>query len=184
MKKILCLVLAAAFLLTATACGSKKNAPGTIKDDKSLQEVLDAVDTKFKEKYGGEYGAIAMKMSIDNQYLSDFADLDASAYDEYAGAVSMSMTNSDALFAVKAKEGKVDVVQQALEKRLADLVAQYEFYNVNGSYDRAKSGEVYIKGNYVFLIVVGYMTGQELEAPDFSQDVQLTKETIDGMFNA
>lgn len=185
MKRILSLMLACAFLLTAAACGSQKNAAGTIKDNKSLQDVLDAVDAKFNEKYGGDYGAIAMKMPIDDQYLSDFVDLDASAYDEYKGAVSMSMTNSDAFFAVKAKEGKVDVVRQALEKRLSDLIAQYEFYNVNGSYDRAKAGEVYVKGNYVFLIVVGHMTGQEQGTPpDFGQDVQMTKETIDSMFNA
>lgn len=184
MKRLLLLVLAVAFLFTATGCGGQKNASGTIKDDKSLQDVLDAVDAKFNEKYGDDYGAIAMKMTIDDQYLSDFVDLDASAYDEYAGGVSMSMTNSDALFAVKAKEDKVDVVQQALEKRLSDLVAQYEFYPVNGSYDRAKAGEVYVKGNYVFLIVVGVMPAQSDGTADFAADVQMTKETIDSMFNA
>lgn len=183
MKRILSLLLAVTFMLSVTACGNKKNAPGTIKDDKSLQDVLNAVDAKFNEKYAYEYGAIAMKMPVDDQYLADFVDLDTSAYDEYAGGVSMSMTNSDAFFAVKAKEGKVDVVKQALEKRLADLIAQYEFYPVNGSYDRAKAGEVYVKGNYVFLIVVGVMPQGEGEA-DFSGDVKLTKETIDSMFNA
>lgn len=184
MKRILSLVLAAAFMLSATACGSQKNASGTIKDDKSIQDVLDTVDAKFNEKYDYDYGAIAMKMPVDDKYLSDFVDLDTSAYDEYAGGVSMSMTNSDALFAVKAKEGKVDVVKQALEKRLADLTAQYEFYGVNGSYDRAKAGEVYVKGNYVFLIVVGILPSQSDESADFAADVQLTKDTIDSMFNA
>lgn len=184
MKRILSLVLAAAFMLSVAACGTQKDASGTIKDDQSIQDVLDAVDAKFKEKHGGDYGAVAMKMPIDDQYLSDFVDLDTTAYDEYAGAVSMSMTNSDALFAVKAKEGKADVVQQALEKRLSDLIAQYEFYPVNGSYDRAKAGEVYIKGNYVFLIVVGVLPAQSDGTADFDADVQMTKETIDGMFNA
>ncbi len=184
MKRILSLVLAFAFLLMATACGGQKNVSGTIKDDKSIQDVLDAVDVKFNEKYGGDNGAIAMKMPIDDQYLSDFVDLDASAYAEFAGTVSISMTNSDALFAVKAKEGKVDVVQQALEKRLSDLVAQYEAYPVNGSYDRAKAGEVYVKGNYVFLIVVGVLPAQSDGTADFDADVQMTKETIDSLFNA
>lgn len=184
MKRILSLLLAAAFMLSATACGGPKNAPGTIKEDKTLQDVLDAVDAKFNEKYDYEYGAIAMKMPVSDKYLSDFADLDASAYDEYAGGASVSMTNSDTLFAVKAKEGKVDVVKEALEKRLADLTAQYEFYGVNGSYDRAKAGEVYVKGNYVFLIVVGIMPTQDDVKADFAADVQMTKDTIDSMFNA
>ncbi|MFV0497744.1 MAG: DUF4358 domain-containing protein [Candidatus Fimivivens sp.] len=184
MKKVLSLFLAAVFMLSVTACGGQKNVSGTIKDDKSLQDVFDTIDAKFNEKYDYEYGAVTMKMPVDDKYLSDFADLDASAYDEYAGGVSMSMTNSDALFAVKAKEGKVEVVQQALEKRLADITAQYEFYGVNGSYDRAQAGEVYVKGNYVFLIIVGVMPSQSKGNADFAADVQLTKDTIDGMFNA
>ena len=187
MKKFVSLLLAVSMVLMVAACRNKKEAPGTIKEGKTPQEVLDTVHAKFNEKYGGDYGAVAMHMPIDEQYLSDFLELDNSAYDEFAGGVSMSMTNSDALFVVKAKEGKVDVVKQALEKRLFDLIAQYEFYPVNGSYDRARAGEVYVKGNYVFLIVVGIMPDQpdqQETTPDFSEDVKLAKDTIDSMFNA
>ncbi len=184
MKKILSLALAVVFLLTATACGSQKNAPGTIKDDKSLQDVLDAVDAKFNEKYEGDYGAVPMKMPIDDQYLADFAELDSTVYDEYAGAVAGIMLRSDALFAVKAKEDKVEAVQQALEKRLVDITAQFEFYPVSGSYDRAKAGEVYTKGNYVFLIIVGDFDPDVEGTAVYDADVQMTKETIDSMFNA
>ena len=184
MKKILSMVLAAALLLTITACDGKKDAPGTIKDGKSLQDVLDAVDVKFNEKYPGDYGAVPMRMPLDDQYLSDFAELDSSAYDEYAGSVAGIMLRSDALFAVKAKEGKVEAVQQALEKRLADIAAQFEFYNVSGSYDRAKAGEVYVKGNYVFLIIVGDFDPDAEGSAVYDADVQMTKEVIDGMFNA
>lgn len=184
MKKILSLVLVVVILLTATACGGKKNASGTIKDDKSLQDVLDAVDAKFNEKYPGDYGAVPMRMPIDDQYLSDFAELDSSVYDEYAGSVAGIMLRSDVLFAVKAKEGKVEAVQQALEKRLADITAQFEFYPVSGSYDRAQAGEVYVKGNYVFLIIVGDFDPDVEGTAIYDADVKMTKETIDSMFNA
>jgi len=183
MKKFFAVLLAAAMVITMVGCGGKKDASGTIKDDKTLADVMTAVDAKFAEKYGEGYGAVAMAAPIEEQYLADFMELDSSVYDEFAGDISMSMTNSDAFFAVKAKEGKVDVVKQALEKRLSDLIAQYEFYPVSGSFDRAKAGEVYVKGNYVFLIVVGVLENVEDESPDFSDDVKMVKETIDSMFN-
>ena len=125
-----------------------------------------------------------MKMPIDDQYLADFAELDSTVYDEYAGAVAGIMLRSDALFAVKAKEDKVEAVQQALEKRLVDITAQFEFYPVSGSYDRAKAGEVYTKGNYVFLIIVGDFDPDVEGTAVYDADVQMTKETIDSMFNA
>lgn len=184
MKKFLAIVLAGVMVLSFAACGGKKAAAGTIKDDKTLADVISAVDAKFAEKYGKDYGAVAMNMPIEEQYITDFLELDSSAYDEFAGGISMSMTNSDAFFALKAKEGKVEAVKQALEKRLADLVSQYEYYPVSGSFDRAKAGEVYVKGNYVFLIVVGIMNDDEMDTPDFSDDVKMTKETIDSMFNS
>lgn len=184
MKKILVLVLAAVLLLSVAACGDNKNAPGTIKDGKSLQDVLDAVDAKFNEKYPGDYGAVPMRMPIDEQYISDFMALDGTSYDEYAGSVAGVMLRSDALFAIKAKEGRVEAVRQAVEKQLSAITAQFEFYPVSGSYDRAKAGEAYVKGNYVFLIIVGASDPDVEGAGTYDADVQMTKETIDGMFNA
>ncbi len=185
MKRIFAAIFAALSVFSFAACSNKNDGPqpGTLKEGETLQSVLEAVDGKFAEKYGTDYSAVMMGMPIDDTYLSDFLALDSSTYDEYAGSVSMSMTNSDAFFVVKAKEGQLETVQQALDKRLSDIKAQYEFYPVNGSYDRAMAGEVYTKGNYVFLIVVGVMDDTAEETPDFSDDVQMTKETIDSFFN-
>ncbi len=184
MKKFVVLMLAMALLLTATACGGKKDASGTIKDGKSLQEVLDAVDAKFDEKYGAGQGAVPMRLPLDDQYIADFMELDSTSYDEYAGSFAGIILRSDALFAIKAKEGKVEAVEQAAKKRLADITAQFEFYPVSGSYDRAKAGEVYVKGNYVFLIIVGDFDPNAEDAAVYDADVQMTKEVIDSMFNA
>ena len=183
MKKILSVILAVAMVMSFAACGSKKNDPNTLKEGTTLADVMTAVDAKFAEKYGSDYTAVAMGMPIEEMYITDFLELDSSVYEEFAGSISMSMTNSDAFFVIKAKDGKAEQVQKAMEKRLADLVAQYEFYPVSGSFERAQAGEVYVKGNYVFLIVVGVLTDDNMDAPDFTADVVMTKETIDSMFN-
>lgn len=183
-RRMFALLMAVAMVAVLfTGCG-KKDEPNTIKDDKTLADVIVAVNDKFAETYGEGYTAVAMNMDIDGQYLSDFCQIDPANVEEIAGGVSMSMTNSDAFFAVKAKEGKAEEIAQAFQKRLDDLVAQYEFYPVSGSYERAQAGEVYTKGDYVFLIVVGVLENVEDESPDFSGDVQMTKEVIDSMFNA
>jgi len=183
MKKFISVILAVVMVMSFAACGSKKDNANTLKEGTTLADVIAAVDAKFAEKYGSDYTAVAMGMPIEEMYLNDFLELDSSTYEEFAGSISMSMTNSDAFFVIKAKDGKTEQVQKAMEKRLADLVAQYEFYPVSGSFERAKSGEVYVKGDYVFLIVVGALTDENMDAPDFSADVLMTKETIDSMFN-
>ena len=179
MKRIAVLFLAA--LLALAGC-SGGNTANTIKDDKTLADVIAAVDAKFAETYGEDCASVMMPMQIDSAYLTDFCGIDTADIEDFAGAVSMSMTNSDAFFGVKAKEGSADTVKAALEKRLGDIVAQYEIYPVNGSYERAQAGEVYQKGDYLFLIVVGIMTDMDA-APEFDKDVSMTKEVIDSMFN-
>lgn len=184
MKRIWTAAAAALMMLTlATGCFQKKDEPNTIKDGKKLTDVVSAVDQKFVEKYGSDAGVVVMGMDTDEMYLTDFAHLDMADVEDYAGRHSMSMTNSDTFIAVKAKDGKVDVVKEALEKRKQDLIAQYEQYPVNGSYERAQSGEIYVKGNYVFLIVVGMMPDDPDAPIDFSEDIALVKSTIDSMFN-
>lgn len=184
MKKILTFVLAVVMIASFAACGSKQPASGTLIEGKTIEDVFTAVDAKFAEKYGEGYGAVAMSTPIEEQFLADFMELDSSAYEEFAGSMSMSMTNSDAFFVIKAKEGKVEAVTQAVEKRIADLVTQYQYYPVNGSYDRAMAGEAYVKGNYVFCIVVGQFADMDEQTPNFEEDVQMTKQVIDSMFNA
>ncbi|MEG2174562.1 MAG: DUF4358 domain-containing protein [Oscillospiraceae bacterium] len=188
MKRFTALLLALSLgVLAVTAC-SKNASSGTAEikpiDGKSLSDVITAVDAKFAEKHGADYTAVAMGMPIDAQYITDFLGVNAADVEEYAGSVSMSMTNSDAFFGIKAKSDKVDILKAALDQRRQDLIAQYERYPVNGSYERAQAGEVYQKGNYLFLIVVGYMPDHDGAALDFAPDVTLVKQTIDSQFTA
>ncbi len=177
MKKTLAVLLAATMLLLP-ACGKKEEA-NTIRDDKSLSEVMDAVSAAYSEKYGEDVPIVMMPMEVDTQMLGDMCQLASEDVAETYGWIAASMTNSDAFFAVKAAEGKIDVVTEALAARIEALIAQYEFYPVNGSYDRAKAGKVYVKGDYAFLIAVG--TASE-DPSTYEQEVQFVMDTIDTMF--
>lgn len=181
MKKRLAAVLVVMMLVVG--CGQKDTgAPNTIKDGKKLADVVAAVDAKFAEKYGEGYGAVMMPNPIDDLYLKDMVGLNPELLSEKAGNAAMSMTNSDLLLAVKAKEGKIGEVTETLNKHKTNVEAQYEYYNVMGSYDRAKAGEVYVKGDYAFLLIVGPAPADD-SAPTFEEDVAMAKQAIDEMFH-
>lgn len=180
MKKIIAISLAIISILVI-GCGNQ-NTANTIKDNKKLSDVITAVDEAFATQYGEDYRAVAMGMPVDEEYLLDFCEIDSANVDDFSGFVSMSMTNSDTFFGIKAKSQKAEAIKTSLEKRLEDIQNQYEMYNVNGSFDRAKAGEVYQKGDYLFLIVVGVMD-TEHGVQNFANDVTLAKTTIDSMFN-
>jgi len=187
MKKILLICMAV--LLVFAGC-SNKGEPNTIKDGKSLQDVIDAVDLKFKEKYDpddeAEYDvkSVPNGVAIDQQRLSDFFDIAPEDVAEMAGWYSMMILNSHTFIGIRATDGKIDNVLKGLEKYKTDLANQYEFYNVNGSYNRVLDGEIYQKGDYAFLIIVGLSSGKGEDITyDFVGDVAMTKATIDEMFH-
>ena len=183
MKKVLSVILAVFLIAAVTACSQEKG-PNTIKDGKKLQDVIAAVDERFSEQYGDGYRAVMMPMEVDELYLTDFVSIDITLLDEFAGAVSMSMTNSDAFFGLKIKEGNMESIKAAIEKYREDLIAQYERYPVNGSFERAKTSVIYQKGDYLFFIGVGIMpSNPQVESLDFSGDVAMVKTAIDSMFN-
>lgn len=181
MKKLITLALIS--MIAFAGCSSTpENIENTLKEDATLESIYTAVDAKFKETHGEDFGVVPMEMPVDKVYLSDFAGIDETMVEEVFGNTAGSMTNSDTFFGVKAVEGQTDAVKAGLEKRIKDIEAQFEMYPVSGSYDRALAGEVYQKGDYLFLIVVGFLE-MDVEVVDFSGDVAMTKEIIDSMFN-
>jgi hypothetical protein len=179
MKKILSLALA--FMLLLTACGSKSDA-NTPKDGKSLADVLSEVESEFCEKFGVEQ-MLVMPTDIDTQYLSDMVGLSTDDIEESAGQIALTMTNSDAFFAVKAKDEKTETVTEAFSSYLKSLVAQYERYSVCNSYERAQAGRVYVKGDYVFFIVVGMTPDDDESTEIYPEQVQFVMDCIDSKFN-
>lgn len=156
-------------------CSGKK----TLKEGTTLQQISETIDKEF-----GEYGAVTgMPAEIDDQILTEAFHVNKDDVEEYYGRMAMSMTNSGALVLVKAKADKVESVKASLEQKKKDLEAQFEMYNVNGSYQRAKDSEVYVVGDYVFFLCVGIMPDEIGETePTFEGDVAKAKEIIDGFF--
>lgn len=178
-KRLMLLHLILAICLTG--CILKKQ-PNTIVDKQSLNDVMKAVDSAFSEKYGADIHVVFMKTPVNKRYLEDFIGVIPQQYEEYAGYVSYSVTNSDALIAVKAIEGNEAEIVSGFEKRIQDLKNQYEMFPVNNSLKRAQTAKVLQLGSYIFLIVVGIDTQNSQSTESYVSDVMLAEQIIKSMF--
>jgi len=161
--------LAIIMLLTvASGCTTKKQV--VIKKDTTLQNIVDKVAEEFGDFY------VQMPSKLDATTLKDLFNIDPAIVDEYAGDFAMTMTSADNFVAIKAKEGKVEEVKQALENRRAQVQQTFEQY-LPGPLQVAKAGKVIVKGNYVFLIMIG----NPEKGPE--KDVARAEEIINSYFS-
>ena len=141
LKKTICCLMAAMLLLTSAACGSKAPAAPTLKEGVTLQSIVDTL----AEKYG-----FTMPAELDDSILKDFLGIDPEDVEEYTGYITMVNISTDNLIAIKAKEGKVEMVQKKLEERQDAQAKEFEQY-LQDQYQKVTAGKVIVIGDYVFL---------------------------------
>lgn len=161
--------LAMAMLLGVSAgCTEKKLA---MKDNNTtLQHIVDKVAEEFGDFY------VQMPSKLSDETLKDIYSIEPGSVEEYAGDFAMTMTSADNFVAIKAKEGKAEEVKQALENRRAQVQQTFEQY-LPGPLVVAKAGKVLVKGDYVFLIMLGD------PEKDPAKDVERAEEIINSFFN-
>ena len=151
MKKLLTILSIAVCCITfLSACGSKDgkspsgSASAELKEGQSLQAIIDRIDTEV---------GISMPSDVDDNVLTDICYIPMDAED-YAGKITFVNVSSDNVIAVKAKEGQIDTVKAGLTKRLEDVQESFEQY-LPEQYEKAKKGQILIKGNYAFFLIIG-----------------------------
>ncbi len=184
MKKLLSTIIAIA-LTGAMFAGCNTAEPGVpqLKSGESLVSVFNAIEADFVATHGTD-GAPMMSMPapLDDTLMTDLIGFNLeSDVEEYHAVMAGMMPGFAEIIAVKAKEGKIDAVVEVLNNRKASLEAQYETYPVMGNYDRATNSEVYVKGNYAFLLAIG-AADQSGEGGTYAEDVAAAKAVIDSMF--
>ena len=147
MKKLVSLLLAAMLLLSAAACGEKEPAAPALKEGVTLQSIVDSISEEYE---------FSMPGALDETMLTDLLGISAEDVEEFAGNITMVMVSADNLIAVKAKEGKLEAVQNALEDRLAFVNQSFEQY-LPEQYAKAQAGKVFTVGDYAFLVIMGRM---------------------------
>lgn len=120
-----------------------------------LQSVLTAV----KEAYGENY---IPSMDFDAQMLSDFFGISEDMYEEFFAQGPMISAHIDTFIGVKAAEGQVDAVVDALEAYKTmqqDATMQYP-----SNMPKAMTAEVVTYDDYVFFVMLGTPSTEAEEA--------------------
>ena len=150
MKKLLTILsVAVCCIILLSACGSKDgktpsgSASPELKEGQSLQAIVDRIDTE-----------IGIAMPSDDSVLTDICYIPMDAVEAYAGKITFVNVSSDNVVAVKAKEGQIETVKAGLTKRLEDVQKSFEEY-LPEQYEKAKKGQVLVKGNYAFFLILG-----------------------------
>lgn len=143
-QKILAGLLAGLMLISLAGCGNKKGG-NTLKEGKTLQNMADQVVSEVGFEEPGD---------VDEQLLSSVYGIDMETVDTFAGKTCMSAISSDNFIAIKAKEGKADTVKKALEEKMEGIKADFKDY-VPAEKVKADAGKILVKGDYVFLIILG-----------------------------
>ena len=171
LKRIFSAALAAILLLAVTACGAPKEpAAPALKEGVTLKQVIDQVYENYP---------VAMAAEMDESVVTDLLGLSTADVEDYAGYITMVMVSSDNLIGIKAKEGKVETVQKALEARKEMVVQSFEQY-LPTELDKAKAGKVVTLGDYVFLIIV---SNADMDEEDVTAGITKAEELIRGNFD-
>lgn len=92
-------------------------------------------------------------MTIEEDMLGEMLGINADVYEEYFAEMPMISTNVDTLIIVKAKEGQVEAVEEALNAYREKLVNDTMQYPMNLGKIQASRIETF--GNYVCFVQLG-----------------------------
>lgn len=148
MKRFIALTLVAVMAVTLFAGCSKKNTDATTAAPKN-PEVKD-IWTKIEEKIGKDN--MPSLMDADAEMISTFYYVKAEDIESYAVKFPMMNVKAEEYFLAKVKDGKMDAVKEGIEKRKADLDAQWKQY-LPDQYELVKKAQTVINGNYILFAV-------------------------------
>lgn len=154
MKKavVLLMVFLSSFMLAA--CGKKDDSTSDGNDDNgnaafgeaSMEELKAAVVDVLGENYWPN-------TVVEEEMFSQIYGVTSDMYEEYFAESPMISVNVDTLIIVKAKEGKVSEVEDALNAYRDNLVNDTMQYPMNIS--KIQSSRIETFGNYVCFVQLG-----------------------------
>ena len=142
MKKLISLALAAALVLSLAACGGNKASSGP---DFQVQDAMDAM----LEQVGADD-----MMTLSEGDMLDFYGIRAGDMEQFAAAITSTGISAKEIVLVKAVgEDAAKSVQEQLEKRVTNRMAEFENYLPDQFDIAANHSQVSRDGVYVSLII-------------------------------
>lgn len=153
MKKTIGLILIISILVTfGVGCAKDKNT-GKVVD-------LDKIHTAIKESLGEDYTS---NRELELEELEGIVGVKGSDMESYIAEAPMISVGVDTFIAIKAKEGKADIIEEGLNKHRKYLVEDSMQYPMNIA--KVNASEVIRHGDYIFFLMLGKYDDRE-EATD------------------
>lgn len=166
-----------------TGCSDSSPANDTTAQETVVNVSLEDVLSDIKEAYGENY---IPNSAVDDQMLSDVIGLSPDLCESYVAEMPMISTFVETFIGVKAKEGKGDGVETALNAYRDRLVNDTMQYPMNIA--KIQASQVVRHGDYVFFVMLGAPTDAAMEEGDeaalksASENNQIAIDIIDGYF--
>ena len=179
MKKIITLILASVLTLSLVAgCTPKEEGNSEQVKEVDLKEVHEAV----KEEFGEDY---IPNMEMDLEQIEDLLGLKEEDMEDYIVETPMFSINVDTFIAIKAKEGKADDVEKALNDYRENIVENSIQYPMNLA--KVNASKVVRHEDYSFFIMLGAFDERddatEEQALEFAkEEVKRAEQVINGFF--
>lgn len=157
-KKLLVIGIISIIGLGITACAKSddNNEEESKITDKVENVNLKDMADEIKEAYGEDY---IPNMEFDEIFIKDTLGLSTDEYDEIIAEGPMVSLHIDNFIAVKAKEGKADAVEKALNDYRNYLINDTVMYPNNAI--KIQASQVIRHGDYVFFTCLGVISGDE-----------------------
>ena len=152
---------------SSSETSSSSAAADQLKEGVTMKEIV----TKLNEEFGDwgvrMPGEITADMFKDMYYITD------DIAEEYYGEMTQIRPGVSCIFAVKAKDGQIDKVKEALEQTKTDLAA---VAYLPLEKEMLEAADVYVRGNYAFLMVIG-------DEEKLDDEQVRAREIVDSFFN-
>ena len=138
MKKIVKVLSGILVCASLVACGAKGPA---LKEGLTVNDVVAKVEEK---------APMQMPMELDETTIKDLTTINLDDVEGYAIKKAMIMNSADITAVVKAKDGKVESVKEALQKMLD---TEKDNAYLPEQKDKVENAVLTEKGNYVILLI-------------------------------
>lgn len=180
MKKGIGLLLAIIMLTSFLAgCASKDNGGGDQGKPVDIKDIHQAIKDEFGEDY-------YPNREIELDEIESFTGIKEEDMEEFIAEAPMINVSIDTFMAIKAKEGKADLVEEKLEQYRTYLVEDSMQYPMN--MPKVNASKVVRHGDYVFFLMLGKQDenmedAESKEALEFAQkEVKRAEDVIDEFF--
>lgn len=143
MKKLLKGIMLCALALALVACGSSK-------ENTKVEEPIKIDLGVLMEQIIADNFAEAAFVDYDDEYLTNYMELDPTILESYTGKYPMISMVATEIGMFEAKDGNLEAVQTAVEG-YRELKKENAWYPVEQT--NAEGSIVFVKGNYVFFIM-------------------------------